>query len=193
MITITTYSTADFGKWLKKNHAKETKVAVVLHKRHTGKLAPTHREMIEEAICWGWIDTTIKRLDEDTFLRHFSRRSATSKWSDNTLSYAKRLVKEGRMNPAGLEFYKAGKAKPTHDHGIPKNPDMPLELKKALAKDAKAKKVVEAYPPSTKKMLFRWILRGKLPVTRDKRSKQILASAKAKKRHSLAPQTEAQG
>jgi uncharacterized protein YdeI (YjbR/CyaY-like superfamily) len=97
------------------------------------------------------------------------------------------------MNPAGLEFYKAGKKKPTHDHGIPKNPDMPLELKKALAKDASAKKVVDAYPPSTKKMLFRWILRGKLPATREKRAKQILLSAKAKKRHSLAPQTEAQG
>jgi uncharacterized protein YdeI (YjbR/CyaY-like superfamily) len=192
-ITITAYSTEDFGKWLKKNHTKETKVAVILHKRHTGKSAPTHRELIEEAICWGWIDTTIKRIDEDTFLRHFSRRTPQSTWSDNTLSYAKRLVKEGRMNPAGLEFYKAGKAKPTHDHGIPKNPDMPLELKKMLAKDAKAKKVVEAYPPSTKKMLFRWILRAKLPATREKRAKQILASAKAKKRHSLAPQTEAQG
>jgi len=190
---ITVYSAKEFRAWLKKNHKKETKVAVIVHKRHTGKPAPTHREVIEEAICFGWIDTTIKRLDHDTFLRYFSRRNEKSTWSYNTLSYAARLVKEGKMSPEGIRFYKLGKAKPTHDHGIPKNPDMPTELKKALAKNAKAKKVVEAYPPSTKRMLYRWILRGKLPATREKRVKQIIASATAGKRHSFGPNTEAQG
>ena len=76
---------------------------------------------MEEAICFGWIDTTIKRLDEDTYLRHFSRRNKNSKWSDNTLGYAKQLIKEKKMTPIGLEFYKEGLKKPTHDHGIPKN------------------------------------------------------------------------
>ena len=74
MKIVTTYNAKDFGKWLAKNHQKESKMAVIVHKKHTGKPFPTHRELIEEAICWGWIDTTIKRLDEDTFVRHFSRR-----------------------------------------------------------------------------------------------------------------------
>ena len=181
-MNVTAYSAKDFRTWLQKNHKKESKVAVVLHKRHTGKSAPTHRELIEEAICFGWIDTTIKRVDDDTFIRHFSRRTEKSKWSDNTLSYAKQLVKEGRMTPEGIRFYKLGKARPTHDHGIPKNPDMPAELKKALAKNPSAKNVVESYPPSTKKMLYRWILRGKQAATREKRVAQILASAQKGKR-----------
>ena len=177
-ILITAYNKEDFRKWLKKNHKKETKVAVILHKRHTGKGAPTHREMIEEALCFGWIDTTIKRLDHETFLRNFSRRNINSKWSDNTLSYAKRLIKEGKMSPEGLKFYKMGLAKPTHDHGIPKDPPMPMELKKLLSKNKKAEKNFEAYPPSTRKMLYRWILRGKLPETRKKRIARIISGIK---------------
>ena len=102
---------------------------MVLHKKHTGKPAPTHRELIEEAICFGWIDTTIKRIDDDRFLRNFSRRSKNSKWSDNTLRYAKQLAKQGKMTAVGLDFYREGLKRPTHDHGVPKNPSMPLELK----------------------------------------------------------------
>ncbi len=190
---ITVYSAKEFRAWLKKNHKTESKVAVVVHKRHTGKTAPTHRQVIEEAICFGWIDTTIKRLDEDTFVRYFSKRTDKSRWSDNTLSYAARLVKEGKMSEQGMHYYLKGKARPTHDHGIPKNPDMPQELKVALKKNAKAKQVVEAYPPSTKRTLYRYILRGKQEVTRHKRVKQIIASALAKQGHPLQPNTSAQG
>ncbi len=179
---VTAYTRKDFRAWLKKNHAKESKVTVILHKRHTGKSAPTHRELIEEAICFGWIDTTIKRLDENTFLRRFSRRTTNSKWSDNTLSYAKKLKKGGKMSPEGLRFYKMGLAKPTHDHGIPKNPDMPIELKKELSKDSFAKRNFELTAPSTKRTLYRWILRGKLQETRAKRVKIVVASARSKKK-----------
>lgn len=173
-VIITVYSANEFRRWLKKNHKKETKMSVIVHKRHTGKPAPTHREVIEEAICFGWIDTTIKRLDENTFMRNFSKRTVNSKWSDNTLSYAKRLLKEGRMSEEGLRFYKMGKAKPTHDHGIPKNPPMPAELATALSKNALAKKKFNAYPPSTKRTLFRWLLRGKLQETKKKRVAHII-------------------
>lgn len=197
-MTITVYSAKEFRQWLKKNHKKETKVAVVLHKRHTGKTAPTHREMIEEAICFGWIDTTIKRLSEDTFVRNFSKRNTNSKWSDNTISYAARLVKEGKMSQEGLRFYEMGKAKPTHDHGLPKNPDMPVELKNSLAKNAQAKQHIEVLAPSMKRALYRWVLRGKQQATRDKRVKSIVAGARTGKKNFFpgrtgSPNTKAQG
>ena len=193
MTTITVYSAKEFRAWLKKNHKKESKVAVVVHKRHTGKPAPTHRELIEEAICFGWIDTTIKRLDDATFVRHFSKRNSKSTWSDNTLSYAARLVKERRMSPQGIHFYTLGRAKPTHDHGVPKNPDMPAELKRALATNAKTRRHVEALPPSTKRMLYRWILRGKQQATREKRVKRIVTAAKVGSKNFFSPSAAAQG
>ena len=181
-VQITVYTKEEFRNWLKKYHKKETKMAVIVHKRHTGKNAPTHRELIEEAICYGWIDTTIKSIDEDTYLRNFSKRTASSRWSDNTLSYAKRLVTEGRMSEAGMHFYTMGKAKPTHDHGIPKNPDMPAELKAALSKNLLAKKNFELFAPSMKRAVYRSILRGKLPETRKKAAAKIVAIASKGKR-----------
>lgn len=174
--SITVLKKEDFRRWLKKHHKTEHKVAVVLHKRHTGKTAPTHRELMEEAICYGWIDTTIKRLDEDMFVRHFSKRTRASTWSDNTLGYARQLIKEGRMQEQGMHFFKLGKVKKTHDHGIPKNPDQPPELTKALATNKKAKKTFDTLPPSTTRMLYRWLLRAKRPETRQKRIKQIVTA-----------------
>lgn len=188
MQTITVFSAKEFRKWLQKNYKKETKVAVVVHKRHTGKSFPTHREMINEAICFGWIDTTIKRIDEDTFVRHFSRRSEKSKWSDNTLKYAKELIAAGKMSQEGIRFYTLGAARPTHDHGIPKNPDIPVELKRALAKNAKAKKNYQTFAPSMKRMLHRWILRGVQSATREKRVAHVVKMAAAKNKIRTTPQ-----
>ncbi len=176
MKTIEVFSRKEFRDWLRKNHEKESKVAVIIHKKHTGRSFPTHREMIEEAICFGWIDTTIKRLDEDKYIRTFTKRNKNSRWSDNTLRYAKELVKKKKMMPAGMKYYKEGLKKPTHDAGISKNPSMPEELRRALGKRAMAN--FEKYPPSTKKLIYRLILRGKRKETRAKRIKNIVEKAK---------------
>ena len=172
----------DFRKWLEKNHDKEKKVAVILHKKHTGKTSPSHRELMEEAICFGWIDTTIKKIDENKYLRYFAKRNKNSKLSDNTISYAKDLIKRKKMTKVGIEFYKEGLKKPTHDHGIPKNPDMPQELKKALEKNNKAMENFSKFSPSVKRTFYRWILRAKMPETKDKRIKQIISLASKKKK-----------
>jgi uncharacterized protein YdeI (YjbR/CyaY-like superfamily) len=191
MQTITVKSIKDFHNWLKKYHEKESRVSLVLHKKHTKTPSPSHRELMEEAICFGWIDTTIKRLDKDRYIRNFSKRNKNSRWSDNTLSYARDLIKQKRMSPQGMKYYKEGKSKPTHDADIPKNPEMPLKIKQALNKSTTAKKNFEKFPPSTKKMLFRWFLTAKLPETRKKRIKLIIENAKQNKKDILSPQTQA--
>ena len=188
METITVFTRQDFRKWLMKNHDKENKVSVIVYKKHTGKSSSSHRELMEEAICFGWIDTTIKRLDKDRYIRNFSKRNKNSKWSDNTIRYGKELIKQRKMTPTGLKFYKEGLKKPTHDAGIPKNPDMPIELKRALNKDKKAKENFKKVAPSTKKMLYRWILRGKREETRVKRVRLIVKGAKVGKKDILGIQ-----
>ncbi len=80
------------------------------------------------------------------------------------------------MTPKGLKFYKLGLKKPTHDEGIPKNPTMSLELKNALSIDKKAKDNFDTFSPSKKKMLYKWILRAKLPETSKKRVNTIIKS-----------------
>jgi len=102
------FNKEDFRNWLLQNYDKEKKVELIVHKKHTKKPFPSHRELLEEAICFGWVDTTIKRLDENRFIRTFVKRNKNSRWSENTLSYAKKLIKEKRMMPPGLLFYKEG-------------------------------------------------------------------------------------
>jgi uncharacterized protein YdeI (YjbR/CyaY-like superfamily) len=182
MHTITAQSRLDLRKWLKKHHIHEKKVCVVIYKKHTGKPSPSHRELMEEAICFGWIDTTIKRLDNEKYMRYFCKRNKKSTWSDNTLIYAKDLVKSGKMVKEGLKYYKLGLAKPTHDFDVPKNPKIPASLSNALRKNKKAKKNFDKFPPSYKKTIYRWLLSAKLSATIDRRIKKIVKGAEENKR-----------
>jgi len=166
-------------EWLKKNHEKESKVAVIRYKKHTGKLSPNYMDLMHEAICFGWIDTTVKRLDEERYLTNFSKRTSKSKWSDNTLRYAKELTKQGRMSQQGMKYYLEGLNKPTHDKGIPENPDVPKYLISALNKNKIAKNNFSKFAPCYRKPLLRWLLRAKLPETREKRIREIVKMAEA--------------
>lgn len=179
MEMLAVFSRDDFREWLRMNHDKQEKVSLVIHKKHTGKPSPSHRELMEEAICFGWIDTTVKRIDEDTYMRNFSRRNSNSRWSNNTLRYARELIKQGKMAPAGMKYYKEGLKRPVHDAGIPKDPDMPKALKEALVKDKDAEMNFNKFPPSSKRMIYRWILRAKRDDTISKRISITVSKAKA--------------
>ena len=181
MKQITILTREDFRNWLEKNHITEKKVAIRIYKKHTGKPSPSHREQIEEAICFGWIDTTLKRLDENTYLRTFTQRTEKSNWSDNTQKYARDLIQQGKMTPRGMKYYTLGLKKPTLDFGIPKNPNMPQILNEKLNKNKTLKKKFLNFSPSTKKMLYRWIIRAKLIETKERRVEKILEITKTGK------------
>lgn len=169
--SIEVFREGDFSKWLEKNHGKESHVVVILHKKHTGKMHTNAASLMREAICYGWIDTTSKRIDEDRWAINYRKRSKNSKWSYNTLRYGEELIKEGKMKPAGLKAFEEGKKKKPHDFGLPENPNMPTELEIELSKNNKAKENFEKFSPSMKRTYYRWILRGKQKETREKRAK----------------------
>lgn len=162
--------------WLNKNHLSKKRIAVIVYKKHTQKPSPSHKELMEEAICFGWIDTTVKRLDHKRYLRNFTRRNDRSKWSKNTLKYAKNLMKNGKMSKEGMRRYKEGLAKAPHDFGIPKNPEVQDYLMKKIEKDKKAKGNFLKIAPSYRRTLLRWLLRAKLEKTKEKRVKKIIRS-----------------
>lgn len=168
---IEVFSADDFRNWLMKNHEKESGVIVIIHKKHTGKMKTNTAALMREAICFGWIDTTARRLDEDRYIINYRKRTKNSKWSRNTLRYGKELIKEKRMMPQGLKFYKEGLRKAPHDEGIPDNPEAPSDLIKELGKSKKSMENFEKLAPSYKKTYLRWILRAKLPETRKRRIK----------------------
>ncbi|MEK6890206.1 MAG: YdeI/OmpD-associated family protein [Nanoarchaeota archaeon] len=179
---ITVYSRQDFRNWLEKNHLEEKKVQVIHHKKHTGKTSMSHREGIEEALCFGWIDTIINKLDEEKYMRTFIKRGDKANWSTNTLSYAKKLLKEKKMHTLGIKRYKEGLKKKPHDFGRPKNPEVPEILKIELNKDKKLEETFNNFSPSYKKALLYYLMSAKLPETQNKRVKDILQRVKENKR-----------
>lgn len=166
-------TTEDWRAWLEKNHQNEASINVIFYKRHTGKPTLTYRLAMLEAICFGWIDTTRKRRDEETYTITFVKRNNKSRWSNNTLSYAEQLIKEGRMAPAGLQRYNEGKQKPVIDHGLGKNPDVPEELQTELKKSKKAQAFFDTLAPSYRRIYIIMVARPKLEATRKKWAKVV--------------------
>lgn len=164
----------EWREWLRKNHEKESSVYVIKYKKHTGKPTVTSKEAIEEAICFGWIDTTINRLDDERYMQRFVKRNKNSRWSNNTVKYAKRLIKEEKMTSAGLRAFKEGLKKPTIDHNLPKNPKVPEDLKKELEKNKRAKQNFYNFAPSYKRFYIYWIEKAKREETRNKRIKEVV-------------------
>lgn len=166
-------SLEEWRKWLKENHLKESSVALIVNKKHTGKGTISHLDSMKEAICFGWIDTTLKRLDENQYIRHFRKRTDKSTWSDNTLRYAKEMIEKNKMSPEGLKRYNEGLSKPTLDFGIPKNPNTPKDVKIEIEKN-NLKKQYNNLSKSNKRMHLRMILRAKSLDTRNKRISELI-------------------
>jgi len=167
----------EWGTWLEKNHEKENKIGLIRYKKHTGKPSPSHKEAMIEAIRFGWIDTTVNRLDDEKYIITFVKRNKNSRWSNNTIGYARELEKQGKMSPAGLSAYKHGLSRPTHDFGIPANPEVPEDLAEILNKE-KARGKFDSFSTSYKRTLLRWLLKAKLPETKKKRIDIIVDLAK---------------
>lgn len=163
----------EWRKWLKKNWNKETRVYLIKHKKHTGKPSLNNKDAMEEAICFGWIDTTVKRLDEDTYRQTFAKRGKNSRWSNNTLRYAREMIAQGKMTPYGMEMYEQGLKKPVLDHGLGDNPDVPKELEKELKK-AHLMEEFDALAKSYRKTLIIWVARAVRKETKDKRIRIIV-------------------
>lgn len=101
---------AEFRKWLKSNHDRETELWLKIFKKHSGQRTVSWEEAVIEALCWGWIDGVKKPLDEMAYLQRFTPRRKTSNWSKRNREHAERLIEEGRMAPPGLAQVEAARA-----------------------------------------------------------------------------------
>ncbi|MBS3172617.1 YdeI/OmpD-associated family protein [Candidatus Woesearchaeota archaeon] len=174
MVEFTPKNIEDWRNWLKKNHIKESRVTIIKYKKHTGRPIIINKEAMKEAICFGWIDTTIKRIDDEKYSQTFVKRNKNSKWSMNTLSYGKELFEKGLMSEYGIKMYKEGLLKKPHDADLPTNPESPEELKKKLNKNRIIKEKFEKMAPSNRKMYLRSVLRAKRPETKEKRIAELI-------------------
>lgn len=92
---------ADWRKWLEKNHDKEKEIWLVYYRKSTGKPTVKYAEAVEEALCFGWIDSKEKSLDSERYAGRFTPRKLKSNWSPSNRARAKRLIEQGLMTEAG--------------------------------------------------------------------------------------------
>lgn len=166
----------EWRKWLSKNHDKEKEVWLLLYKKHVGKEGVSYREGVEEALCFGWIDGKMKRIDDEKHMQRFSPRSSKSPWSKVNKDLAIRLGKEKQMTPAGMAAIEVAKKngnwqKAYTNLNVEK---MPLELETALKKNNTALENFRKFANSYKNLYIGWVQSAKRPETKEKRIKEVV-------------------
>lgn len=164
--------------WLVKNHARLPGVWLVFYKKAAGRPSVRYDEAVEEALCFGWIDSLMKPVDEIRYRQLFTPRRAKSRWSKPNKERVARMIAAGLMTSAGMEKIAAAKRDGTWAHREAADSlVVPPDLRKALASDQRAKKGFERMPPGRKRQLLGWIHDAKRPETRERRIAQVVELA----------------
>ncbi len=162
----------EWRNWLEKNHDKEKEIWIIYYKKHTGNHSVPYNDAVEEALCFGWIDGIVKKLDEERYVQRYSPRNPKSLWSETNIKRVKKMVKEGKMTSVGLKLYKD--AMKSRQIAPTLSATVPPDLIKALMKNKKAWGNFKKFPPSTKLMFTYWVKTAKTKETREKRIKRAV-------------------
>lgn len=146
--------------WLKKNHDREEVVWLVFLKKGAGPVPFGYQEALDEALCMGWVDSLLKKIDETTYMRKFTPRKATSTWSDRNKKRVEQLILEGRMMPPGMRTIEVARENGMWDKGI-KLPEvdenLPDALLSAFQHNSQARDHYFAFPERAQKQFNIWI------------------------------------
>ena len=161
--------------WLEKNHATCSGVWLVYAKKHSGLPTLTYNDAVEEALCFGWIDSKINPIDDSFYMQVFTPRKAQSAWSALNRTRVKRLVAAGLMTAAGAAAIKAAKKSGMWD--ATKHAEdliIPPDLATALESNVEARRHWEAYSPSRRKGVLYRLAGAKRPETRARYLREII-------------------
>jgi len=170
-------------KWLLKNHSKENAVWVVFYKKKSNIPSISWSDAVDEALCFGWIDSVKKKLDEERSIQFFSKRKPKSTWSKINKEKVKNLIETGKMTQSGLDCIDV--AKQNGSWQILDSVEelvIPEDLEKALKLKAQALDFFLSLNKSTKKMLLQWLVLAKREDTRKKRISEIVESVLIKQK-----------
>ena len=158
--------------WLQENHDTVSEIWMVFFKKHTGKLGVGYDEAVEEALCFGWVDSLIKRLDDDRYARKFTPRTNIAKWSESNLGRIQKLIKSGKMTEIGLAKV------PSDVEALPpiseRSLSMPKYFADALAGHPTAKQFFEDLAPSYRRNFIHWVCSAKREETRVRRLQEAI-------------------
>lgn len=179
-------SNKQWRTWLQKNHVKKQSVWLLCYKIKSGKPSITWSDAVDEALCFGWIDSIRKSVDDETFVQYFSKRKPGSTWSKINKAKIKRLIADGLMTPAGLTAIETAKKNGSWTKlDAVEELTISKDMEKAFKANAGSKKFFLSLSKSTRKMMLQWIAFARREETRQKRINDVVtrAAKKLKPKH----------
>jgi uncharacterized protein YdeI (YjbR/CyaY-like superfamily) len=173
-------SPAEWRAWLEEHHDTEDEVQVGYFKKATGRQGMTWSQAVDEALCFGWIDGVVRRIDEERHQQRFTPRRPRSTWSAVNIAKMEKLIAEGRMTDAGLRAFE----RRTEDNsGIyafeQKDAKLPPEFEARLKADAAAWAYWESRPPGYRHVATWWVISAKREETRERRMATLIEDCAA--------------
>ena len=174
-------SAAEFGRWLKKNHAKESELLVGYCKVGSAKPSMSWAESVDQALCFGWIDGVRRSLGEDAYTIRFTPRKPTSIWSAVNVARVAELTKLGKMRPAGERAFAARTPERTGVYSFERAAAAKLTpaQEKRLRSNRKAAAFFDAQAPWYRRTAIHWVISAKKEETRERRMAELIADSAA--------------
>ena len=172
----------EWRNWLELNSTGTVGIWIIFYKNKSGPQCITYPDSVEEALCFGWIDGKIKRINDDYYLRWYTPRRKGSHWSKYNIERVEKLKKKGRMTPAGLSVYNAVLSKPdlVYESKTSNDPEIPEDLLEALMKNETAHLNFMNFSGAVRKLFIRWLNDARKEETRIKRIPRIVSAAERK-------------
>ncbi len=169
-------SRRDWRTWLERNHETKKEAWLIFYKKCTGKPNVTYDEAVEEAICFGWIDSILKSIDDERFARKFTPRKPDSNWSESNKKRAQKMIMQRKMTKAGLELVNQAKQRGQWNHVSQPKKELfvPEYVQDALRSNEKALANFNKLAPSYRRQYVGWVDSAKKEETRRKRLAEVI-------------------
>jgi uncharacterized protein YdeI (YjbR/CyaY-like superfamily) len=171
-------SRAEWRTWLEANHAREAAAWLVTWRPGSGRPVLPYEDAVEEALCFGWVDSTGGRVDDERTRLYFARRKPRSGWARTNKQRVEKLLAAGLMAPAGLAAIEVAKANGSWTLlDDVENLVVPDDLRAAFAASPPAAERWDAFPRSARRAMLEWIVQARRPETRAARIAEVAAAA----------------
>jgi uncharacterized protein YdeI (YjbR/CyaY-like superfamily) len=174
MKTFAARSVEDWREWLDRHHASASEVWLIFHKKHTGVTSIALKDAIDEALCVGWVDSLVKRLDDRRYALKFTPRRSDSRWSATNRKRYAALKASGRLKPAGLERPPTDRTYAAKPQRLELPAILPPYIQTALKKHPKALRHFDSLVPEQRRRYFAWIESAKQDATKARRLKDAI-------------------
>lgn len=166
----------EWRKWLEEYHKSVDGIWLIYYKKPSGKPRIPYNDAVEEALCFGWIDSKIKRVNDDYYIQWFTPRRPGSRWSALNIKRAEKLIKEGWMRQEGSTVYNEGMRKPQQIYNVKSeaNLSVPDDLMSALRNNPEAFNNFMNFPQGCRKLYVFWLNDAKRDETRRSRIARIV-------------------